>query len=157
MATIGENIKRLRLERGIKTQTGLAKLLDVPQPQAWDWENDRYKELDTSTLIRIAKKLQVSLDELIRGRDEEYDRIARDLPRHVVAGQSAPHRGGSDVPASAQARIRELSIENEDLKNRLAQVQEATSRVIKIVAEFKDREAAKSEAGSGKPHRKTGR
>ena len=74
--TVGENIKRLRLKAGIRTQSELAKVLGVPQPQASDWENDRYKALDTRTLLKIAKGLNVSIDDLVLGIDEHYDAIA---------------------------------------------------------------------------------
>ncbi len=32
----------------------------------------------------------------------------RDLPRHARTGKHAPHQGGADVPASVEARVREL-------------------------------------------------
>ena len=73
--SLGQNIRRLRRESGLHTQKALADLLGVPQPQVSDWENDRYAVLETLTLLKIAKGLRCSVDELLAGVDPAYDRI----------------------------------------------------------------------------------
>lgn len=73
--SVGRNIKRLRFAAGIQTQKELAALLGVPQPQVSDWENDRYSVVETATLLKIAKGLRCSVDQLIAGLDPEYDRV----------------------------------------------------------------------------------
>ncbi len=73
--SLGQNIRRLRRESGLHTQKALADLLGVPQPQVSDWENDRYAVLETLTLVKIAKGLRCSVDELLVGVDPAYDRI----------------------------------------------------------------------------------
>ena len=73
--SLGKNIKRLRAVAGIRTQKGFAELLGVPQPQVSDWENDRYPVLEVYSLIRLAKALHCSVDELLVGFDPDYDRI----------------------------------------------------------------------------------
>lgn len=136
--TLGKNIKRIRLARGIDTQTKLARLLDVPQPQASDWENDRYKSLDTLTLLRIAKKLKVSLDQLVEGIDAEYDEGRRtSLVTARSETQILTHKpGGSDVPASGQAeleaRVRELEAERKEREAFIRQVQDAAIATVRL-------------------------
>lgn len=73
MASVGENIKRLRERAGFKTQREFAKALAVEQPRLSDWENDRYGVPEVPNLLKIAKVLKVSLDDIIRGFDESYD------------------------------------------------------------------------------------
>ena len=73
--SLGQNIRRLRRESGLHTQKALADLLGVPQPQVSDWENDRYAVLETLTLVKIAKGLRCSVDELLVGVDPVYDQI----------------------------------------------------------------------------------
>ena len=50
-------------------------MLGVPQPQVSDWENDRYSVLETLTLVKIAKGLRCSVDQLLVGVDPDYDRV----------------------------------------------------------------------------------
>ena len=73
--SLGQNIKRLRNVAGIPTQRALADRLHVPQPQVSDWENDRYGTLETQTLMKLAKVLRCSIDQLLDGVDPEYDKV----------------------------------------------------------------------------------
>ena len=75
IVSLGQNIKRVRWEAGLRTQKALADLLGVPQPQVSDWENDRYAVLETLTLVKIAKGLRCSVDRLLAGVDPDYDRV----------------------------------------------------------------------------------
>lgn len=73
--SLGQNIKRLRRKAGLRTQRAFADRLGVPQPRVSDWENDRYTVLETLTLVRIAKGLRCSIDQLLAGMDPDYDRV----------------------------------------------------------------------------------
>ena len=73
--SLGQNIKRLRVAAGISTQRALADRLHVPQPQVSDWENDRYGTLGTQTLMKLAKVLGCTIDQLLDGVDPDYDRV----------------------------------------------------------------------------------
>ncbi len=73
--SLGQNIKRLRIAAGLSTQRALADRLHVPQPQVSDWENDRYGTLETQTLMKLAKVLRCSIDELLDGVDPDYDQV----------------------------------------------------------------------------------
>ena len=72
--SVGRNIKRLRLEAGISTPRAFAERLGVLDAQLSDWENDRYVLLRVPTLVRIAKVLRCSVEDLLEGVDPEYDR-----------------------------------------------------------------------------------
>lgn len=102
--SLGQNIKRLRWEAGLRTQKELADLLGVPQPQVSDWENDRYAVLETLTLVKIAKGLRCSVDQLLAGVDADYDRIRQDAgvtgvePAQDELSVEAP----ADVPVVAE-------------------------------------------------------
>ena len=73
--SLGQNIKRLRVAAGISTQRALAERLHVPQPQVSDWENDRYGTLETPTLMKLAKVLHCTIDQLLNGVDPDYDQV----------------------------------------------------------------------------------
>ena len=73
--SLGQNIKRLRIAAGISTQRALADRLHVPQPQVSDWENDRYGTLETQTLMKLAKVLRCTIDQLLNGVDPDYDQV----------------------------------------------------------------------------------
>ena len=102
--SLGQNIRRLRWSSGLRTQRALADLLGVPQPQVSDWENDRYAVLETKTLVRIAKGLRCSVDQLLVGVDPDYDRV-REVdrepdaePAHVDFAVETP----ADIPVVAE-------------------------------------------------------
>lgn len=96
--TIGENIRRLRLRAGFRTSKALAQAIGVPPPRMSDWENDRYALPDTDSLIKIAKGLRCSVDELLRGVDPGYDAAAG----MAVEPEPAPPRFDSDVLTIAE-------------------------------------------------------
>ena len=102
--SLGQNLKRLRWNAGFQTQKALADLLGVPQPRVSDWENDRYAVLETKTLVRIAKGLRCSIDQLLAGVDPDYDRIlqAARMPAVEPARGSSPSDTRSDIPVVAE-------------------------------------------------------
>ena len=116
--SLGENIRRLRRRSGLRTQQALADLLGVPQPQVSDWENDRYSILGTMTLVRIAKGLGCSIDQLLAGVDPDYDRVREagreparvdcetfaDIPV-VAEGDALPAGFASDARKAERTRV----------------------------------------------------
>ena len=98
--SLGQNIKRLRWEAGLQTQKALADLLGVPQPQVSDWENDRYAVLETLTLVKIAKGLRCSVDQLLAGVDPDYDRA-----REASDGVAARFVGDSSAQMTAEIPV----------------------------------------------------
>src|SRR5678816_3240652 len=75
VASVGDNIRNLRKRAGYKTQGAFAAALGLPQPRVSDMENNRYEIPETPSLLKIAKLLQVSLDEILSGFDSSYDAI----------------------------------------------------------------------------------
>lgn len=73
VATIGGNVRRLREQAGIATQTKLAELMSIPQSRASDLENDRYKYPELQTLIAAATAIGCRIDDLLAGVDANYD------------------------------------------------------------------------------------
>ena len=104
VVSLGQNIKRLRWEAGLQTQKALADLLGVPQPQVSDWENDRYAVLETLTLVKIAKGLRCSVDQLLAGVDADYDRVreAAVAADHQLANDDSLVEALADVPVVAE-------------------------------------------------------
>ncbi|MYD70364.1 MAG: helix-turn-helix domain-containing protein [Acidobacteria bacterium] len=103
--SFGSNIRRLRSAVGIRTQRELADRLGVPQPQVSDWENDRYAVLETGTLLRLAKALHCSVDQLLSGVDPDYDRVREataavpgDVPTRIDLLRGAQ----ADIPVVAE-------------------------------------------------------
>lgn len=81
--SIGENIKRIRKEKGL-TQKELADKCNLSRSYLADVERDRYNP-SLDTLMVIAKNLDVKVSTLL-GENEEFDydsiRISR-LARHT--------------------------------------------------------------------------
>lgn len=106
VATIGENIRRIRTAKGIRTQGDLAKALGVPQPQASDWENDRYnwQNAKLKTLLKIAKALGVSVEDLVDDVDSGHKGVDLTSPVSPASTDGTDRKEGADVQAAAQRR-----------------------------------------------------
>ena len=65
MSTIGKNIKKLRQEKGI-SQDKLSKLADISLNPVVKIEIDQSPNPTLETIQKLAKALDVSLDDLIR-------------------------------------------------------------------------------------------
>ena len=106
--SVGRNIKRLRLEAGIWTLRAFAQRLGVPDPQLSEWENDRYAMLSVPNLLRIAKALCCSVDDLLVGVDPEYDRARRVVRAPsampvVAEGEASPGDRAPDDPGGQRS------------------------------------------------------
>ncbi len=78
--TVGDNIRKIRERLGLQ-QVDLADRLKIRQPSAWTLENqDGLPE--AGTLLKLAKALSCSVEELLEGVDPDYDAVRRDLIRH---------------------------------------------------------------------------
>lgn len=81
---IGDRIKEIRIQRGIK-QKDLAKILDMPVSTLANYETNR-RPVSLDTLNKIAVALDVSVNDLLSGNDkfkkdfnvDEFDSIAKD-------------------------------------------------------------------------------
>lgn len=126
-AEFGKNVRRYRGDTPAKD---LAKAVRVGQPTLSQWENGKVVGLPkTQTLLKLAKALRVTVDDLLAGVDDEYDSIKREavahagsvLPRHtgpelslspINPDKEAPHvdqAGTIAVPAAELAALHELA------------------------------------------------
>lgn len=84
MESMGERIRRIRLERGIKRQQDLAALVGLAQGQVSDIES-KGRTVTAENLIALSKALRVSPEYLVSGEEAEMHeleiiRIYRSLP-----------------------------------------------------------------------------
>ena len=106
VTTVGDNIKRVREGLGL-SQVELADRMDVRQPAVWKLENQQGLP-ESGTLLKVAKTLSCSVEDLLRGVDDDYDTQRNDLLRHSAAGSSGHHGGDPDVPASVSRELADL-------------------------------------------------
>jgi transcriptional regulator with XRE-family HTH domain len=71
MATFGSNVRRLMRDRGIEPEE-LRIALGVKQGTLSDWMRDRRGLPEGPTLLKFAKALRASVEELIDGVDPDY-------------------------------------------------------------------------------------
>lgn len=71
----GENVRRLRIAAGLKYGYQLAKELEVDPSVVSRWEQNKTGLPETPTLLRLAKVLGVSVDDLLAGVDPDYERV----------------------------------------------------------------------------------
>jgi transcriptional regulator with XRE-family HTH domain len=107
VTSLGSNIRRLREAGGHPNQGAFAKLLGVRQPRLSDWENGRYKTLKLSNLILIAKTLKISVDALLAGVDEEYERYRVPTPHNGVTGSTHEEKAELGLTLTDQADVQE--------------------------------------------------
>lgn len=96
--TVGGNIVRLRKSRKL-SQVGLADLLETRQPAVWKLEHAKQVP-GGKTLLRVAKALQCSVEELLEGVDDGYDIIVANFRRIDVGARALAASYGPDLPHS---------------------------------------------------------
>jgi len=62
---IGDNVKKFRKKKGL-TQDGLARKADIPYTTLTKLESNVVKKPSVQTIAKIAKVLNISIEELIR-------------------------------------------------------------------------------------------
>lgn len=62
---IGDNVKKFRKKKGL-TQDGLARKADIPYTTLTKLESNVVKKPSVQTVAKIAKALDVSMEELIK-------------------------------------------------------------------------------------------
>jgi transcriptional regulator with XRE-family HTH domain len=77
--TLGENIKALRMARGLG-QGELAARMGVANSAVNRWEKGKHTDLPLDSLLALAKTLAVSVEALLLGIDAEYDAMRRASP-----------------------------------------------------------------------------
>ena len=80
--SIGENISRIRKSRGL-TQIELGELIGINQYQISDYETGRL-HLSDEMIIRFAKALKTSSDEILGLKDSEVEKTSLRLTKRLV-------------------------------------------------------------------------
>lgn len=85
VATFGSNLTRLREKAGFKTAKSLADAIGSSAPVVSRWENDATGLPEGPTLLRLAKALSCSIEELMDGVDPDYDIVRARATRDQLA------------------------------------------------------------------------
>lgn len=143
LKTFGLRVKQLREDRGF-TQKDAALKAKMSQPQ---WANlEASKRLpEGPTLIRIAKAISSTVDELLVGADEEYDELRSDLIRQRGDQQFDPSQEGAQANVPAEARV-----ELERLRTLVEKYQTASRKVLELVDDLDAASTALEELGTVK-------
>lgn len=87
IVAIGDNIKAAR-KRANLAQGQAAQNMKISQGQLSDWENNRYPIIELDNLFMLATEFGCSLDDLLRGSHDEYDKQRRDAARKTTQLQA---------------------------------------------------------------------
>jgi transcriptional regulator with XRE-family HTH domain len=77
VGTFGKNLRALRLRSDFRYATDLAEKLQIDPSIVSRWETGKTGLPEGPTLLRLAKILGASIDELLDGEDDKYDAIAK--------------------------------------------------------------------------------
>lgn len=164
VTTFGENFRRLQKRAGL-TGAEAAEAIRAHESQVSQWRRDTKGLPELPTLLRIAKGLRCTVDELLQGVDPDYDAALakRDLTRPPSDQESgASDSGGS--PTNEQARqLQQLREEFAAYRSAVSQLEEAAESIVALAAHYHEpdrrpegRQAARKKPRRGRPHRKAG-
>jgi len=86
--TFGENLRRIRKEAKLSARD-LAARVGVSPPVMSKWETQKGLP-EGPTLLKLAKALGVSIDELLAGVDPEYDLVREDRAQYGASDDADP-------------------------------------------------------------------
>jgi transcriptional regulator with XRE-family HTH domain len=150
-STFGKNLRAMMKQRELKPQD-LLPALGVKQGTLSDWMRDRRGLPEGPTLLKFAKALRVTVNDLLAGVDDDHDLLC-----HMLDARSGPSSGGlQDVPASDTARrlesVRErdqaLASEVRDVIGRLGE--------LAVTLEEETGSSRRSATGRARGHRTAG-
>lgn len=99
--TIGGNLRQIRRALEL-TQAGLSSLAGVQQSNISGWEKNQ-KEPTVTSLLRVARALGCTIDDLVKGVDETYDanvaamRAGDPVRVPIVAERPGPRSPGAHL------------------------------------------------------------
>lgn len=150
VATFGENLKRIRKAAKLKAKEVAARV-GVRPPVVSGWENDRTGLPETPTLLKLAKAIPCTIEDLLEGVDPEYDRVrARiDLARHTGTGVSGLENTGE--PETAQHTPAGAHDQDEGpMREALRSVREALGESMAKLIDVEDRLSASRQTADRK-------
>lgn len=117
--SIGKRIAALRREKGLK-QDDLAKMLDISAQAVSKWENDQTCP-DISLLPKLAKILEVTVDELLSGKHEnqplvtlvpqEQRKRIKDMVLRVILDSHEGDKIRINLPMALVQAVMEMGME----------------------------------------------
>lgn len=131
VSVLGKSIRARR--KPLMNQTVFGERMGITQSSVSQWERGESTP-DAKQLVKIAAVLRCSVEDLVVGVDDDYDRLRRTRP--VTTGsedRTLARKGGSDVPASdaAAARIRKL---DQDYRQALTATKDVARRLVEALA-----------------------
>lgn len=158
-AALGRNIKRLRKRPELNIRAvDLAERMSVTKPVISNWENWKGDSLpDGQTLLRLAKALGASVDDLLEGVDPDYDaaRAKTNPVTPIVIKHPPSQKGGADVPSRVEARatkeLAKMRAEMRRIAGRIGELAE-TPGSDRQEAESTDRPVSGGGGRRRKPH-----
>jgi len=157
--TFGANLSRLMKRSGVRA-TDVAADLGVVKSAVSGWRHDKVELPNTLTLLRLAKSVRCTVDELLAGLDQDYETVKRDLirqsgdqgsglPQHLGAQSNDTTAAGLDEPALTALIGRFTKDAREVLR-----LSDSLNKVAIRLEET--RTAAKEATDRSRRHRKTG-
>lgn len=90
VATLGQNLQRLRKRAGFKTARSFAEAIGIVPSVISKLENDLQGLPEGPTLLRLAKVLKCSVDELLEGVDPDYQAMLQARAKEPPRGEAEP-------------------------------------------------------------------
>lgn len=104
MATVGQNVQKLRERAGHTNQTALARAAGMSISQISDLEADRYQLPDTKTLLKLAKALRCSVDDILDHVDPDYSSMLMETAEAEAVALRLPETDRSDDDVTSYNR-----------------------------------------------------
>jgi transcriptional regulator with XRE-family HTH domain len=126
---LGRNARTIRDSIEPKlSRKGLEDRCGVDQQSIADIEGGKYEDYGILKVVRVAKGLKVSVDDLLAGVDADYERYRRVLPRHGGTGQTVPpEKAGASDPPETQARA---------LQERISALEDELAAAHELIRQF---------------------
>ncbi len=134
VSILGKNIERLRLAGGHENAAAFARAIGITSATLNDWESGRYTNLRLDSLLRIARGVPCTVDDLLIGVDAAYDAVSRrGLSDSVNKSESVTSSGMTDLKrpsiskTCADASRKPQAISTISLSSRRSKVPSPTS------------------------------
>lgn len=118
LSDLGLALRAARLAAKLR-QEDVAGLVGVTQSAVSTWEQGEGLQ-GVETLVRLASLYKKNINDLVSGLNDDYDALGWASPVTGTSTNIGTTKEGARVPASAQARIRELEQELDALKTAIS-------------------------------------
>lgn len=101
---LGKNIEQLRKAAGHDNAAAFARKIGVTSPTLNDWESGRYENLRLESLLRLAKGIPCTIEDLLGGVDNQYDKVRSDLEKTFNSGVASDSVTSPDTTSAEHQR-----------------------------------------------------